>query len=150
MVKIAIGSDHAGYDLKDYLTEHMQKRGVEVVDLGGFKPERMDYPVIGEKVGGAVAKGEYDRGVLICGSGVGISISANKVPGIRAVVCSEPYSAMMSRLHNDSNILAIGARVVGQELALMILDTWLDTEFEGGRHADRVGLIRKIENKYSK
>jgi ribose 5-phosphate isomerase B len=149
VMKIAIGSDHAGYELKEYLTGHLQKRGIEAVNLGGFKPERMDYPVIGERVAGAVARGEYSKGVLICGSGVGISISANKVPGIRAVVCSEPYSAMMSRLHNDSNILAMGERVVGKELAVMILDAWLDTEFEGGRHADRVGLIHGIEEKYS-
>jgi ribose 5-phosphate isomerase B len=149
-MKIAIGSDHAGYELKEYLTEHLQKRGIEVVNLGGFKPEHIDYPVIGERVGSAVVSGEYAKGVLICGSGVGMSISANKVPGVRAVVCSEPYSAMMSRLHNNSNILAMGERVVGKELAVMILDVWLDTEFEGGRHANRVGLIHGIEEKYSK
>lgn len=149
-MKIAIGSDHAGYALKDHLKAHMEGRGIQVEDLGGFDPEPIDYPVAGLRVAKAVAAGDYDLGVLICGTGVGISISANKVRGIRAVVCSEPYSAVLSRRHNNSNILALGARVVGDELAVMILDQWLDAEFEGGRHARRVGLIGEIEQEYGR
>jgi ribose 5-phosphate isomerase B len=147
-MKLAIGSDYAGYELKDHLMEHLQKRGIEAVDLGGFRPEKLEYPAAGQRVAEAVAKGEYDRGIVICGTGIGISISANKVPGIRAAVCTEPYSAKMSRAHNNSNVLALGERVLGKELALMILDTWLDTEFEGGRHAGRVDSITAIEKKY--
>lgn len=149
-MKIAIGSDHAGYVLKDHLKAHMEGRGIQVEDLGGFDPEPIDYPVAGLRVAKGVAAGDYDLGVLICGTGVGISISANKVRGIRAVVCSEPYSAVLSRRHNNSNILALGARVVGDELAVMILDQWLDAEFEGGRHARRVGLIGDIEQEYGR
>lgn len=149
-MKIAIGSDHAGYALKNHLKAHMEGRGIQVEDLGGFDPEPIDYPVAGLRVAKAVAAGDYDLGVLICGTGVGISISANKVRGIRAVVCSEPYSAVLSRRHNNSNILALGARVVGDELAVMILDQWLDAEFEGGRHARRVGLIGEIEQEYGR
>ncbi len=148
-MKIAIGSDHAAYGLKEHLTEHMRERGHEVTDLGGFAPEPIDYPVAGARVAEAVAKGEYDKGVILCGSGVGISISANKVPGIRAVVCSDAYSARMSREHNDANILAMGERVVGPGLAADILDAWLAAEFEGGRHARRVALISELERKYS-
>lgn len=149
-MKIAIGSDHAGYTLKDHLKAHLEGRGIAVEDLGGFAPEAIDYPVAGLRVAKGVAAGDYDLGVLICGTGVGISISANKVRGVRAVVCSEPYSAAMSRRHNNSNILALGARVVGDELAVMILDQWLDAEFEGGRHARRVDLIGDIEKEYGR
>ena len=147
-MKIAFGSDHAGYELKDRLMAYVKERGFDAENLGGFKPEAIDYPLAGRQVAEAVAASKYDLGVLICGTGVGISIAANKVPGIRAVVCSEPYSAVMSRRHNNSNILAMGARVVGDELALMILEQWLDAEFEGGRHARRVGLIGDIETEY--
>lgn len=144
-MNIAIGSDHAGYELKDYLKKHLETLGHEVTDLGGFAPEAIDYPVAGARVARAVAAGQHPLGVLICGTGVGISIAANKVRGVRAVVCSEPYSAVMSRKHNDSNILAMGARVVGTELAAMILEQWLAAEFEGGRHARRVGLLAEME-----
>ena len=146
-MKLAFGSDHAGYQLKAHLMEHLQNKGFECTDLGGFCPERIDYPVAGERVARAVAAGEYEKGIIICGSGVGISISANKVPGIRCVVCSEPYSAKMSIEHNDANILAMGERVVGAELACLIADTWLESVFEGGRHAQRVDLIRGIEER---
>ncbi len=145
-MKIAFGSDHAGYELKETLMTHAKARGFSCENLGGFAPESIDYPLAGERVAKAVAAGEYDRGVLVCGSGVGISISANKVKGIRAVVCSEPYSAKMAREHNDANVLAMGERVVGPELAIMILDTFLDANFEGGRHAQRVEMIKEIEN----
>ena len=134
---IAIGCDHVALDLKRAIIEHLGERGLEVRDFGCFTPERMDYPEIGVEVARAVASGECEKGILICGTGVGISITANKVRGIRAVVCSEPYSAQLSRKHNDTNILAFGARVVGTDLAKMIVDVWLDAGFEGGRHAKR-------------
>ena len=150
-MKVSIGCDHAGYDLKDYLVAYMREKGIDVDDLGGFDREAIDYPVVGLRVGEAVAAGECDLGVLICGTGAGISITANKVPGVRAVVCSEPFTAVASRRHNNSNILALGARVVGDELAAMILDQWLATQFEDGeRHRRRVGLITEAEKKYSK
>ena len=118
------------------------------ITIGPYTNERTDYPIYAEKVATAVASGEYDRGLLICGTGVGISLAANKVPGIRAVVCSEPYSALLSRQHNDTNILAMGSRVVGLNLAMMILDAWLDGEFEGGRHKKRVEMIDEIDKRH--
>lgn len=148
-MKLAVGCDHTGIDLKKRIFEHLEKRGISYQDFGTTLEERADYPLIGEAVAAAVVRGEYDGGVLICGTGIGISISANKVPGIRAVVCSEPYSALLAKQHNNCNILAMGARVVGQELAVMILDAWLDGKHEGGRHQMRVDLISEIERKYS-
>lgn len=142
---IAIGSDHVGYELKETIKEYLKGKNIEFKDFGAYSTERADYPEFGEKVGKAVSSGECEKGLLFCGSGVGISISANKVKGIRAVVCSEPYSAKLSRLHNDTNILSIGARVVGVELAKMIIDIWLETSFEGGRHLNRVKMIEEIE-----
>lgn len=147
-MKIAIASDHAGYQLKDFLKEHMEKKGIVVNDLGGFAPNPVDYPLVGRQLAQEIAANKHQFGVLICGTGVGISIAANKVPGVRAVVCSEPYSAVMSRRHNNSNVLALGARVVGPQLAAMILDQWLDAPFEGGRHARRLGLIESEDNMY--
>jgi ribose 5-phosphate isomerase B len=143
---IAIGSDHAAYEFKENIKKYLIERGYEVKDFGTFSTDRIDYCDIGFKVGEAVAKGTYEKGLIFCGTGVGISISANKVKGIRAVVCTEPYSAKLSRAHNDTNILALGARVIGIELAKMIVDTWLNTEFEGGRHADRIRKISNYEN----
>lgn len=142
---IAIGSDHAAFPFKEELKAYLIGQGHEVRDYGTFGPERVDYCDFGFRVGEAVAGRECERGLLFCGTGVGISISANKVKGIRAVVCSEPYSARLSREHNDTNVLAIGARVVGVELAKMIIDVWLATGFEGGRHADRVRKIALYE-----
>lgn len=147
-MKIAIGSDHVGLELKTKLLEHLTEKGIEYHDFGTLTAERTDYPTYGEAVANAVASGEYDKGIVLCGTGVGISISANKVPGIRAVVCSEPYSALLSRQHNDTNILAMGSRVVGSDLALMILDTWLSGEYEGGRHQKRLDMISNIEKKH--
>ena len=118
-----------------------------MIDLGTNSTESCDYPVYGEKVGRAVASGEADLGIAICGTGVGISLAANKVKGIRACVCSEPYTAKLSRMHNNSNVLAFGARVVGSELAKMITEAWLDAEFEGGRHERRVQMLMDIENR---
>ena len=146
-MKIAIGCDHVGYELKKKVIDHLTEKGHEVVDFGTNSTERTDYPIYGEKAANAVASGEFDRGIVICGTGIGISISANKVKGIRCVVCSEPYSALLSRQHNDTNMLAFGSRVVGGDLALMIVDAWLSGEYEGGRHARRVQMISDIENK---
>ncbi|HLH34292.1 MAG TPA: ribose 5-phosphate isomerase B [Alloacidobacterium sp.] len=143
--KIAVGSDHAAFSFKEEIKNYLSGKGYEVRDFGTCNTERVDYCDFGFAVGEAVARGEFERGIVCCGSGIGISISANKVPGIRAVVCSEPYSARLSRLHNDTNVLALGARVVGIELAKMIVDEWVQTPFEGGRHAQRVEKIRQYE-----
>ncbi|MHA0958188.1 bifunctional allose-6-phosphate isomerase/ribose-5-phosphate isomerase RpiB [Enterobacter ludwigii] len=145
MKRIAFGCDHVGFILKEDILAHLRGRGVEVVDKGTWSPERTDYPHYASAVATSLLDGEVDGGILICGTGVGISITANKYPGIRAVVCSEPYSAQLSRQHNNSNILAFGSRVVGLELAKMIVDAWLNAEFEGGRHQVRVEAIGVIE-----
>ena len=146
-MKIAIANDHSAVELKNIIKEHLESNGYEVLNLGTDSTESCDYPVYGEKVGRAVADGEADLGIAICGTGVGISLAANKVKGIRACVCSEPFTAKMSRAHNDCNVLAFGARVVGAELAKMIVDTWINTEFEGGRHQRRVDLLMEIEER---
>lgn len=145
-MKIAMGSDHAGYELKCKISDYLKAQGLEIKDFGTYSTERCDYPVYGAAVTNAVVSGQYDKGILICGTGVGISISANKIRGIRAVVCSEPYSALLSRQHNDTNILAFGARVVGEDLAKMIVDAWLSGTYEGGRHQGRLDLIAELEN----
>ncbi len=144
-MKIAIGSDHVGSELKPAIIEHLKERGVEVEDFGAYTSESTDYPIYGIKVAKAVAAGDFDGGILICGTGIGISISANKVKGIRAACCSEPYSAKLSKQHNNANILCFGARVVGMELAKMMVDEWLDAEYEGGRHSRRVQRITDYE-----
>ena len=146
---IVMGNDHSAVDLKHEIKAHLEARGYEVRDFGTDSRESCDYAYYGEKVGRAVAAGEADLGILICGTGVGISLAANKVKGIRACVCSEPFSAKLSKMHNDTNILAFGARVVGSEMAKMIVDEWLGAKFEGGRHARRVGQIMEIENEGS-
>ena len=142
---LAIGSDHAAYEFKEAIKTYLDEKGIEYKDFGCFSNERTDYPVYGEKVAKAVASGECDKGILFCGTGVGMSLAANKVKGIRAVVCTDCYTAALSRRHNDANVLALGARVVGLDLAKMIIDTWLSAEFEGGRHAERVAMISDIE-----
>lgn len=149
-MKIAFGSDHAGIELKLFLMEHLKKQGFECVDYGNYDPnERGDnYPEPGRKVAEAIRAGEAERGVLVCGTGLGISLAANKVPGIRACVCSEPYTASMSVRHNNCQIVSVGARVVGRELAAMIVDTFFSSTFEGGRHAMRVDMISQIERDY--
>ncbi len=147
-MKIGIGNDHAALEMKNQVMEYLEEKGYEVINYGATNtPESCNYPEFGEKVGRAVVSGEVDCGILICGTGVGISLAANKVKGVRAVVCSEPYSAKLSKQHNNTNILAFGARVVGIELAKMIIDEWLGAEFEGGRHQTRVDMIMAIENK---
>jgi len=145
-MKIAIGNDHVGIYLLDAVKEVLDARGIEYVHVGAYTTESTDYPLYGKKVADLVASKEVDLGILLCGTGVGISLAANKVKGIRAVVCSEPYSAKLSRQHNNTNILSMGARVVGSELAKMILEAWLDAEFEGGRHERRVNLLSDIED----
>jgi ribose 5-phosphate isomerase B len=143
--RIAIGSDHIGYSLKEEIKKCLDELGYSYQDFGTQSSERTDYPLFARNVTSAISSGQADLGILICGTGVGMSIAANKVKGIRAVVCSEPYSAMLSRQHNNTNVLALGARVVGSELAGMILKAWLEAEFEGGRHANRVEMISQIE-----
>lgn len=146
-MKIGIGNDHAAIEMKNEVSEYLKEKGIEVVNYGTDEPVSCNYPEYGEKVGRAVVSGEVDLGILICGTGVGISLAANKVKGVRAVVCSEPYSAKLSRQHNNTNVLAFGARVIGIEMAKMIIDTWLEAEFMGGRHQTRVDMIMEIENK---
>ena len=146
-MKIGIGNDHSAVEMKQEVMKFLQDLGYEVVNYGTDSTESCDYPVYGEKVGRAVAAGDVDLGILICGTGVGISLAANKVKGVRAVVCSEPYSARLSRQHNNTNILAFGARVIGIELAKMIIKEWLNAEFEGGRHQRRVDMIMAIQDK---
>ena len=146
-MKIGIANDHSAVDMKNEIVEYLESLGHEVVNYGTDSYESCDYPVYGEKVARAVVAGEVEKGILICGTGLGISLAANKVKGIRACVCSEPFTAKMSRAHNDCNILAFGARVVGGELAKMIVDTWINTEFEGGRHQRRVDLLMEIEER---
>ena len=144
-MRIGIGNDHVAIELKNTIKEHLEQQGYEAVDFGTNSPERFDYPISGYKVGKAVASGDVDLGVLICGTGVGISLAANKVHGIRACVCSDPYSAKLSREHNNTNIIAFGARVVGPELAKMIVDEWLGATFQGGRHQRRIDMLAEIE-----
>ncbi len=147
MKTIAFGNDHSAVELKKELIPYIESKGYKVVNLGTDETASVDYPVYGEKVARYVAEGKADLGIAVCGTGLGISLAANKVRGIRACVCSEPYTAKYSRLHNNCNVLCFGARVVGAELAKMILDEFLDTEFEGGRHARRVDMIMEIERK---
>ena len=144
---IAIGSDHGGFSLKQEVMKHLTARGIEFKDYGTYTTDSCDYPVYGEAVAKAVVSGEADKGILICGTGIGISISANKVKGVRAALCGDCFSAEFTRRHNDANILAMGERVVGPGLACKIVDTFLDTEFEGGRHARRVAMLQDIENR---
>lgn len=142
---LALGSDHGGYALKQEIIEHLEKKGIKYKDFGTHSEDSCDYPLYAEAVGKAVASGECELGILICGTGIGVSIAANKIKGIRAALCGDCFSAEFSRLHNDANILTLGARVIGTGLALKIVDTFLNTEFEGGRHGRRVGLISKLE-----
>ncbi|MDR1201910.1 MAG: ribose 5-phosphate isomerase B [Tannerellaceae bacterium] len=147
-MRIAIGADHVAYEFKEKIKEYIRDKGYQWTDFGAHSKERVDYTDYGFTVGEAVASGEYERGIVCCGTGVGISIAANKVKGIRCVVCSEPYSAKLSREHNNTNILSMGARVVGIELAKMIIDEWLQTSFEGGRHLNRIEQITTYENNH--
>ncbi len=144
-MKIAIGNDHAAIELKQVIVSFLKEKGIDVIDVGTNTPESFPYAVSGYRVARLVADGDVDGGILICGTGVGISLAANKVKGIRACVCSDPFTARLSKQHNTPNVLAFGARVVGSELAKMIVEEWLNAEFEGGRHAARVAMITEIE-----
>ena len=145
-MKIAMGSDHAGLELKNYIKEYLENKGFEITDCGTYTSDSCNYPEFGEKVAMAVKSGEVEKGVLVCGTGVGISIAANKVKGIRAVVCSEPYSAEMAVRHNNANIVSFGARVIGPATAEMIVDEFFSATYEGERHQKRLDLIKKIED----
>ncbi|AUH00234.1 ribose 5-phosphate isomerase B [Prodigiosinella confusarubida] len=145
-MKMAIGSDHVGFDMKSGIIQYLSSQGIEVIDVGTNSSTRTDYPIYARKVAESIIAGEVELGILICGTGIGISIAANKMTGIRAVACSEPYSAKLSREHNNTNILAMGARVIGSEMAKMIIDQWLSARFEGGRHQERIDQISAIEH----
>lgn len=151
-MKIGFGSDHAGIELKLQLMDHLKEKGYECVDYGNYDPNDHgdDYPVPGRKVGEAVARGEVEKGVLVCGTGLGISLAANKVPGVRACVCSEPVTASFGVRHNNCNIIAMGARIVGREEAFAIVDSFFSSTFEGGRHQRRVDMLTQIEKDYGK
>ncbi len=143
---IAIGCDHGGFILKNMLVDHLKEKGYEIVDCGSYDGGPVDYPDIAKKVCAAVRGGEAEKGILVCGTGIGMSIAANKHKGIRAAVCSEHFSARYTRLHNDTNVLCLGARVIGPGLACELVDIFLNTPFEGGRHQTRVDKITEIEN----
>ena len=143
---IAIGCDHGAFALKEKLKAHLEKRGLEYKDFGTYSLDSCDYPDFGAAAAKAVASGECDRGIVMCTTGIGISIAANKVKGVRCALLSDKMSARLTRQHNDTNMMAIGAAVVGEMLALEIVDTWLDTEFEGGRHQRRVDKLMALEN----
>jgi ribose 5-phosphate isomerase B len=143
--RIAVGADHAGFPYKQQLAELLRQKGHEVVDFGTYSTDPVDYPLIGFKVGEAVASGEFERGVLVCGSSIGIAIAANKVPGVRAAPVAEPYSARLSRQHNDANIICFAERLVGWEMIVECLNIWLETEAEGGRHARRVVELNEYD-----
>lgn len=149
-MKIALGSDHGGFNLKNLIMDHLKSKNIEFEDLGCYSTESCDYPVYGEKVAEAVKVGDFDFGIIVCGTGIGISIAANKVPGIRAAHCTDSFSAKATRQHNNANILALGERITGPSVALDIVDAFLSTDFEGGRHEKRVNMIEDIEKKYSK
>jgi ribose 5-phosphate isomerase B len=150
MVKIAIGSDHAGYELKEKIAEHLKKHGVRIEDYGTNGNNSVDYPDFAVAVAEAVSKGNMDRGILICGTGIGMSIAANKFPHVRAALCYDVYSAEMSRKHNNANILVLAGRVLDSEVALRMVDAWLKAEFEGGRHKNRIDKIGEIEKRFMK
>ena len=149
-MKIGIANDYTALEMKKDIIAYLESKGHEIVDYGTDSTESTDYPIWGEKVANAVAGGEVEKGIAICGTGLGISLACNKVNGIRACVCSEPYTARYSRLHNNCNIICFGARVIGIEMAKMIVDEFFETEFEGGRHQRRVDMIMDIETRNRK
>lgn len=144
-IKIAIASDHAGLDLKNKIIKFLQEAGQPVSDLGTHNRDSVDYPDYGIPVAQAVSEGKIDRGILICGTGIGMSIVANKFPGVRAALCYDPFTAKVSRLHNDANVLVLGERVLEEKTAIEIVRSWLATGFDGGRHARRLAKIEEIE-----
>ncbi len=146
-MKIAIGCDHGGLSHKNAIAEHLKERGFSVSDFGIYETVSVDYPLIAEKVCQSIVSGECELGILVCGTGIGMSIAANKIKGIRAAACSEHFSAKYTRLHNNSNVLCLGGRVIGEGTAVELADIFVDTKFEGGRHQRRVDMITEIENK---
>ncbi len=142
---IAIGADHGGFELKEHIKKHLDELGLEYKDYGTYSEESVDYPDCAKPVCEAVMDGTADKGILICGTGIGISIAANKHKGIRAALCSDVYSAKMTKVHNNANVICLGGRVTGRELAFMIVDAWLNAEYEGGRHQARIDKIHAIE-----
>lgn len=144
-MKIAVGCDHAAYELKEAIKEKLTKEGHEVLDMGCDSTESVDYPKYGHAVGRAVASGEAERGIAVCGSGIGISIACNKVPGIRAALCTSVEMAEMCRRHNNANVVCMGARMISQELAFDIIDKWMTTDFEGGKHLRRINEIEDLD-----
>lgn len=147
-MKIAIGCDHGGLDHKNAIVEHLKQRGFEVIDCGIYEQKSVNYPEIAEKTALQIVNGNAKLGILVCGTGIGMSLAANKIKGIRAAAVSEHFSAKYTRLHNNSNILCLGGRVIGIGTALELVDLFVDTEFEGGRHQTRVDMITDIENRY--
>ncbi len=144
-MKIVVGSDHAAYELKEAIKEKLIGEGHEVIDVGCYSPESVDYPKYGHAVGRTVASGEAERGIAVCGSGIGISIACNKVPGIRAALCTSVEMAEMCRRHNNANVVCMGARMISQELAFDIIDKWMTTDFEGGKHLRRINEIEDLD-----
>lgn len=149
-MKIAIGCDHGGFDHKNAIAEHLKERGFEVTDFGIYENKSVDYPQIALKVANSISSGENELGILVCGTGIGMSMAANKVNGIRAAACSDHFSAKYTRLHNNANILCLGGRVIGIGTALELADLFVDTEYEGGRHQKRINMITDIETSQKK
>jgi ribose 5-phosphate isomerase B len=151
-MKVVFVSDHAGFKLKQSLKEYVAEQGFDIHDVGAFTSEKPadDYPLLAAQAGEKVAAGEFDRGIFICGTGIGMAIAANKVPGVRAAVCNDLYSAAKSREHNDANVCALGARIIGSGMAKEIVRKWLSTDFSGGRHTGRVNKYEEIEKKYKR
>ncbi len=147
-MRIALGGDHGGFALKEVIKKYLDGAGIPYQDFGTYNEEAVDYPDFAQQVAEAVAEGRYDRGILVCGTGLGVNMAANKVPGIRAAQCHDTFSARAAREHNDANVLTMGGRVVGPGLALDIVEVWLKTDFSGGRHARRVAKVAAIEEKY--
>lgn len=145
-MKVAVGCDHGGFVLKDAVISTLEELGAQVVDMGTYSTESVDYPVYGKKVADAVANGECDLGVVMCGTGIGISIAANKIKGIRAAVVTDEFMAEMTRRHNNANIIALGGRVITPEKAKSLVKAWYTAKFEGGRHQKRIDMITQIEN----
>lgn len=145
-MRIALGCDHGGFEHKNAIAEHLKNRGFEICDFGIYENTPVDYPDIALKVASSIVKKENDLGILVCGTGIGMSLAANKVKGIRAAACSDHFSAKYTRLHNNANILCLGGRVIGVGTALELTDLFVDTEFEGGRHQNRINKITEIEN----
>ncbi len=147
-MKLAIGADHGGFELKEFLKTHLENRGIEVADMGCYSPESVDYPDIALAVARQVATGGAEKGILLCGTGIGISITANKVNGIRAALCHDHFTAKMSAAHNNANVLCMGGRTTGPEIAKEMVDVWLETPYEGGRHERRLDKISAVESMF--